>query len=318
MKISIVIPVFEEEDNIDPLVKTLLGVLKNSFTGDCEIIFVNDGSRDRTAERIKEHLCRSPCMRLISFKTNAGQTAAISAGIAEATGEVIVVLDGDLQNDPADIPRLLKKIEEGYDCVSGWRKNRQDKTWSRVVPSMIANWLISRISGVRLHDYGCSLKAYRADILKEVSLYGEMHRFIPIYCSWHGGRVTEIVVDHHARQHGRSKYNLNRTFKVVSDLLFLKFMDKFGTKPSHLFGGFGLFAFCLSWLCFLGMLYLKYFRIPEVSFIMTPLPQVAVLMIVIGFQSIFLGFLAEMLMRTYYESQGKQTYRISEIVIGGR
>jgi len=238
------------------------------------------------------------------------------AGIDHASGDTIIPMDGDLQNDPADIHRLLEKLEEGYECVSGWRKNRQDGELKRNLPSRIANRLISWISGVHLHDYGCSLKAYHKDVIKGVKLYGEMHRFIPIYASWSGARVTEIPVTHHARLFGKSKYGLERVAKVVLDLIVVKFLSKYATKPIYVFGGFGLMSIFISGLAGAYALYLKIFE--HVSFILTPLPLLMVMSFITGVMSILMGLLAELVMRTWYESQGKSVYLVRNTInLGG-
>ena len=235
-------------------------------------------------------------------------TSENSDSIDFASGEVIVPMDGDLQNDPSDIPRLVARVEEGYDVCSGWRKDRKDNFFKRTIPSLIANKLISRFSGIKLHDYGCSLKAYKKEIIRDMKLYGEMHRFIPIYASWQGAKITELPVTHHPRTQGKSKYGIERTFKVILDLLFVVFFITLSSKPSYIFGGFGFFNFLMSFVSFFVMVYLKYFD--NTSFIQTPLPQLAVLFFLMGFISILMGFIAEILIRTYYESQGKPTYSI--------
>jgi glycosyltransferase involved in cell wall biosynthesis len=234
------------------------------------------------------------------------------AGIDFASGDVIIGLDGDLQNDPADIPRLLEKLAEGYDVVSGWRRNRKDTALRRNLPSRIANWLISGISGVKLHDYGCTLKAYRKDTMKGVRLYGEMHRFIPIYAAWQGGKVTEIPVNHLPRIHGDSKYGLERIVKVVLDLMVVKFLASYATKPIYVFGGFGLLSIAVSFASVVWALYLKFFE--SKSFISTPVPLLAVLAFITGVMSILMGLIAEIIMRTYYESQGKSVYLVKDTI----
>src|SRR6185295_9032393 len=241
---------------------------------------------------------------------NYGQTAAMAAGIDAAKGKVLIPMDADLQNDPADIKRLLQKLDEGYDVVSGWRKNRQDKMISRKLPSKIANKIISWIGGVPLHDYGCSLKAYRRDVIQDVKLYCEMHRLIPIYASWAGARVAEIPVDHHARTMGKSKYGISRTVKVVFDLMTIKFMAEYHTKPIYVFGTFGLIAFLLSLIAGVWAFVLKF--VYGTSFILTPLPIIAIVMLAISVQFILMGLLAEMLVRTYHESQDKAIYAVRE------
>jgi glycosyltransferase involved in cell wall biosynthesis len=275
-----------------------------------EVICVDDGSRDRTFEELSRIAAERRELRVIRFRLNFGQTAAMSAGIEAARGDVIVPMDGDLQNDPADIGKLLAMLDTGFDVVSGWRKNRQDRELGRKLPSRIANLLISAISGVRLHDYGCSLKAYRRDVLRDVKLYGEMHRFIPIYASWQGARVGEMVVNHRPRRAGRSKYGLSRTFKVVLDLMVVKFLASFATKPVYVFGGFGLLSFACALATFLWALYYKLAGLKD--FVETPLPLVTVMFTLVGALSLLMGLLAELVVRTYYESQDKRPYLIAE------
>ena len=305
LAVSVIVPVYNEESNVAELHARLADVLDH----DVEFIFVDDGSVDQTYERLVDVARRDCRVRLIRFRRNFGQTAALSAGIDHARGEIIVPMDGDLQNDPRDIPRLLAKLNEGYDVVSGWRVHRQDSLRRRL-PSVIANRLVSWISGVRLHDYGCSLKAYRRDVLRDVRLYGEMHRFVPIYASWQGARVTELPVDHHPRLRGKSNYGIERTLKVVLDLVVVKFLSSYATKPIYVFGGFGVLAFLLAFLAFGWMVYFKFWG--QKSFIETPLPLVVVMLLLVGALSLLLGLLAEMTVRTYYESQGKRTYAIRE------
>lgn len=307
MNISVVIPVYNEQDNVQELHDRLARVLEGA---DAEFIFVDDGSTDDTFERLRALAAADKRVRVIRFRRNFGQTAALSAGIDHARGGIIVPMDGDLQNDPNDIPRMLAKLDEGYDVVSGWRKNRQD-SFRRRLPSVIANRLISWISGVRLHDYGCSLKAYRRDVIADVRLYGEMHRFVPIYASWQGARVTEMVVEHHARTRGKSKYGFERIVKVVLDMIVVKFLASYSTKPIYVFGGFGLFALAMSLFSFASMLYLK--LIGYADFVQTPLPLVTVMFLLVGCLSVLLGLVAELSIRTYYESQGKRTYAIRAI-----
>jgi len=308
-ELSVVIPLYNEEANVERLLGELLGVLRE-LGRTFEIICVDDGSRDGTFAVLSRLAQGEPALRVIRFRLNFGQTAAMSAGIEAARGAVIVPMDGDLQNDPADIARLLARLGEGYDVVSGWRKNRKDKEFGRKLPSRIANRLISVISGVRLHDYGCSLKAYRRDVLRDVKLYGEMHRFIPIYASWQGARVTEMVVNHRARHAGRSKYGLNRTLKVLLDLLVVKFLASYATRPIHVFGGFGFF----SWLCAACAAgWAVYYKVRGLKdFVQTPLPLLAVMFTLVGALSLLMGLLAELVVRTYYESQGKRPYLIAE------
>ncbi len=309
--ISVLAPLYNEEDNVKPLISKLVGVL-NNLHKPYEIILVNDCSSDQTASRLTEEAKNYPEIKIINLRKNSGQTAAMMAGIKYAKGDIIIPIDGDLQNDPSDIPRLLEKLDEGYDVVSGWRKDRKDKAIRRNFVSRVANKIISWISGVKLHDYGCSLKAYRKEVIKNVRLYGEMHRFIPIYASWHGAKVTEIPVQHHPRIHGKSKYGLERIFKVILDLIVVKFMDRYFTKPMYLFGGFGFLCFILSGITGVVCLYLKFLH--RISFITTPLPLLCVTTFLIGFMSILMGLLAEIVVRTYFESQNKDVYLIRDTI----
>src|SRR5258707_2282902 len=309
--ISVFLPVLNEEPNLRPLYTKLNAALEE-LGRPAEVIFVDDGSTDGSLAILRELAALDPRIRVVALKRNYGQTAAMAAGIDAAVGRVLIPMDADLQNDPADITRLLDKLDEGYDVVSGWRKNRQDKWITRKIPSMIANRLISWIGGVPLHDYGCSLKAYRRESLEDVRLYGEMHRFIPIYASWAGARVTEIPVEHHARTMGKSKYGLSRTLKVVFDLMTIKFMASYQTKPIYVFGMFGMAAMGLSVLAGIWATVLKVWK--AVSFILTPLPVITVVMLAIGVQFLLMGLLAEMLVRTYHESQSKRVYAIKETI----
>src|SRR5687767_11048173 len=265
-ELSLFLPVLDEEENLRPMHAKIQEALA-SLGKTAEVIYVDDGSTDSSLKILKEIAAQDSRVRVISLRRNYGQTAAMSAGIDAAKGEILIPMDADLQNDPADIRRLLEKLDEGYDVVSGWRKNRQDKLISRKIPSKIANKIISWIGGVPLHDYGCSLKAYRREVIQDVRLYGEMHRFIPIYASWAGARVTEIPVDHHARTMGKSKYGISRTIKVVFDLMTIKFMASYQTKPIYVFGTFGLISFILSLVAGLWAFYLKF--VSGVSFILT-------------------------------------------------
>ena len=307
--ISVFLPVFNEEPNLPPLHQKMQSALAELGLV-AEVIYVDDGSSDGSLAVLREIAAEDPRVRVISLRRNYGQTAAMSAGIDAARGRVLVPMDADLQNDPADIRRLLAKLDEGYDVVSGWRKNRQDKAVTRKLPSMIANRIISWIGGVPLHDYGCSLKAYRRDVLKDVKLYGEMHRFIPIYASWAGARVTEIPVEHHARTMGKSKYGLSRTLKVVFDLVTIKFMASYQTKPIYVFGSFGLLAFFVS--AFAGLFAIYWKLIGRADLVETPLPVLAIVMFAVGVQFFLMGLLAEMLVRTYHESQAKPIYAVRE------
>ena len=309
-EISVFLPVLNEEPNLRPLHHKLDAALAD-VGRTAEVIYVDDGSTDGSLEALREIAARDRRVRVISLRRNYGQTAAMAAGIDAARGRVLIPMDADLQNDPADIRRLLEKLEEGYDVVSGWRKERQDKMVSRKIPSKIANWLISVIGGVKLHDYGCSLKAYRREFLKEVKLYGEMHRFIPIYASWVGARVTEIPVRHHARTMGKSKYGLSRTFKVMLDLMTIKFMASYHTKPIYVFGMFGFFSFVISMVAAAWAVLRK---IGGESFIRNPLLVIAIVMFAVGVQFILMGLLAEMLVRTYHESQAKTIYVVRETI----
>lgn len=307
--ISVFLPVFNEEPNLRPLHAKMTDALA-ALGRTAEIIYVDDGSSDGSLAVLREIAASDRRVRVIALRRNYGQTAAMSAGIDAARGRVLIPMDADLQNDPADIKRLLEKLDEGYDVVSGWRKERQDKAITRKFPSMLANRLISWIGGVPLHDYGCSLKAYRRDSLADVRLYGEMHRFIPIYASWAGARVTELPVDHHARTMGVSKYGLSRTLKVVFDLVTIKFMASYQTKPIYVFGTFGMLAFAISFIAGLWAVFLKF--VEGVSFILTPLPILAVVMFAVAVQFFLMGLLAEMQVRTYHESQSKTIYAVRE------
>jgi glycosyltransferase involved in cell wall biosynthesis len=308
-EVSIFLPVYNEEPNLLPLHAKLDEALK-TLDHPAEIVYVDDGSTDGSLKILREIAEVDPRVRVVALRRNYGQTAAMAAGIDAASGKVLIPMDADLQNDPADIKRLLEKLDEGYDVVSGWRKNRQDKMFTRKIPSMIANRLISWIGGVPLHDYGCSLKAYRRESLQDVRLYGEMHRFIPIYASWAGARVAELPVKHHARTMGKSKYGLSRTLKVVFDLMTIKFMASYHTKPIYVFGMFGMFAFAISLLAGLYAVFLKI--IHKADFVQTPLPILTIVMFAVGVQFLLMGLLAEMLVRTYHESQAKAIYAVRE------
>jgi glycosyltransferase involved in cell wall biosynthesis len=309
-KVSIFLPVYNEAENLPALHEKTLAALQRlgySF----EVIYVDDGSTDSSLALLARFAAGDARVRVVSFRRNYGQTAAMAAGIDAARGEVLVPMDADLQNDPADIERLLRKLEEGYDVVSGWRAERKDAYLTRVLPSHLANWLISKIGGVPLHDYGCSLKAYRREVLKDVHLYGEMHRFIPIYASWAGARVTEIAVTHHPRRAGKSKYGLSRTIKVIFDLITIKFLASYLTKPLYVFGWAGILAFAISVFSAALAFLMKYADWPfHADFIQTPLPVLAMIMLVLGIQLFLMGLIAEMNVRTYHESQGKPIYAI--------
>ena len=304
--LSVFLPVYNEEENLQPLhekITATMATLGRSY----EIIYVDDGSSDGSYGVLAEIAGRDPHAKVVRFRRNYGQTAAMAAGIRAASGEILVPMDADMQNDPADIAALLAKLAEGYDVVSGWRKARQDHV-SRVLPSRIANGLISRIGGVPLHDYGCSLKAYRREVLADVKLYGEMHRFIPIYASWAGARVTEIPVRHHPRLHGVSKYGFGRILKVVLDLITVKFLSSYATKPIYVFGTAGFSCLALAALAGAYALYLKVAHLAD--FVQTPLPLLTVTMAIMGVQLVLMGLLAEISMRTYHESQDKLIYHV--------
>lgn len=310
-KISIVIPLYNEEESIPHLVEALDAAIAH-YGQPAEVIIVDDGSKDRSFALLKEVAERDPRYTIIRFRRNFGQTAAFAAGFAHACGEVVITMDADLQNDPMDIPLLMAKIEEGYDIVSGWRKNRQDRWLDRKLPSMLANRLISNVTDVRLHDYGCSLKAYRTEVLKHVRLYGELHRFIPALASQVGATVTEVPVNHRSRQYGRSKYGISRTIRVMLDLINVWFLGTYSTRPIHVFGTLGLGSIALGVLTGLYLTSLKLFWGASIG--NRPLLLLSVLLVVIGVQLVTMGLLAEMITRTYYESQNKPIYVVREIV----
>ncbi|NLV68226.1 MAG: glycosyltransferase family 2 protein [Spirochaetes bacterium] len=307
--LSVLLPVYNEEESLDLQYKAVINALaglKKSF----EIIFVNDGSTDRSAGILRSIAAADKRVKVVNFRRNFGQTAAMAAGIDYSSGEVLVFMDSDLQNEPGDIMKLLDKIEEGYDVVSGWRKNRQDKLISRKIPSRIANRLISRVTGVPLHDLGCSLKAYRGDVLRQVNLYGEMHRFIPVHASWIGARITEVPVGHHARQFGQSKYGIKRTFKVLLDLVTVKFMGSYSTKPIYVFGGTGFIALLLA--CVSGVAVIAMKIINNTDMTGNPFFMLTILLIIMGILFLQMGILAEIMIRTYHESQKMPPYKVKE------
>lgn len=310
VSVSIVVPVFNERENITPLYDQVSAAM-DALGHPWELVLVNDGSRDGSSELLDEIAEKDARLAVIHFVRNYGQTAAMMAGMDHARGDIIVPMDGDLQNDPEDIAKLLAKLDEGYDVVSGWRKDRRDHAIKRNFPSRLANRLISRVSGVHLHDYGCSLKAYRREALDGVKLYGEMHRFVPIYASWNGARVTEIPVNHHPRLHGESKYGLERIVKVLLDLIVVKFLFRYSGKPIYVFGGFGLLSMLLGFLAGVWAIVLK--LVWGTSFIRTPLPLLCAFLGAIGVLSILMGLLAEMTNRTYHESQAKPVYKVARI-----
>jgi glycosyltransferase involved in cell wall biosynthesis len=312
MNLSLVIPVYNEEENLPLLFDAIYNIMP-SLNQSWEAILVDDGSQDNSLSVLKEYAQKDARhIRVISFRRNFGQTAAIAAGLDYAQGEIIVLLDADLQNDPADIPMLLAKLDEGYDLVSGWRKSRKDNVLTRNLPSMMANWLISRVTGVHLHDYGCTLKVYRRDVLEGFRLYGEMHRFIPVYASSVGAKITELPVNHHPRKFGKAKYGLERTVKVVLDLFTVKFLVAYSSKPIYLFGGTGALLMVISTIT---MIYLFVRRLLFlISVTGSPLLQVSVMLFILGFQSMLMGLIAELLVRTYHESQRKPTYTVRTMI----
>jgi glycosyltransferase involved in cell wall biosynthesis len=307
--VSVVVPMHDEQDNVEPLYRALRSSL-DELGRRYEIVIVDDGSRDDTYARLSRLAAEDGRLKLVKLRRNYGQTAAMAAGFDHASGEVIVPMDGDLQNDPSDIRALLEKIDEGYDVVSGWRRDRQDEL-TRRLPSRIANWLIGRVTGVRLHDYGCTLKAYRADVVRETRLYGEMHRFLPALAYQAGARITEIPVKHHPRPSGKSSYGLGRTFKVLLDLLTVKFLSVWSTKPSYLFGGSG------AVLCLLGIGFVTWTAYEKlvngVYVYRQPSLVVGVFLFTIGLNLILLGLLAELIVRTHHESQAKPVYLVREL-----
>jgi len=308
-QVSLIVPLYNEVDSVNEMVSEALGVFdRNDISG--ELIVIDDGSSDGSWDKLVSCANDDKRVRLIRFRRNFGQTAAMVAGIDYSSGDVIVPMDADLQNDPNSIPLLLEKCDEGYDVVSGWRKDRQDAFISRKLPSRIANALISYVSGVRLHDYGCSLKAYRREVLDPVNLYGEMHRFIPIYASWNGAKVTEVAVNHRARKYGESKYGIGRTFKVILDLIVVKFLGSYGTKPIYFFGGLG-FLLCAAGLIAAGVT--SYEKIVHDVWVhKNPFLLIFVFLFSLGVQSVFLGLLAEIGTRTYHESQRRPIYVVKE------
>jgi glycosyltransferase involved in cell wall biosynthesis len=309
--ISVLVPIYNEEGNLSLLCERLFAVLRANFSA-FEVIAINDGSRDGSLPELTAAAGRYRELKIVDLRRNYGQTAALMAGIDHASGEIIVMIDADLQNDPEDIPELIVKLNEGYDVVSGWRKDRKDAPVRRNLVSRLANRLISSISGVALNDYGCTLKAYRHHVLKGMRLYGEMHRFIPIYANWMGAKIAEVPVRHHPRKFGHSKYGLERVVKVLLDLMVVKFLDRHFVKPIYVFGGFGIFSLLLSALSTLYMLYLKVFE--GISMILTPLPIVSTMTFLVGVMSILMGLLAEMLVRTYFESQQRPAYAVRDLI----
>jgi glycosyltransferase involved in cell wall biosynthesis len=311
-ELSLIVPVYNEEENL-PLLMEAICASMQPLNRDWEVIFVDDGSTDHSLDVLKRLIeTNSEHARAVIFRRNFGQTAAIAAGIDHARGSIIVLLDADLQNDPSDIPMLLDKLDEGYDLVSGWRKDRQDNKLTRTIPSNIANGLISRVTGVHLHDYGCTLKAYRRDALEGFHLYGEMHRFIPVFAHSVGAKITELPVHHHARKFGKAKYGLERTVKVILDLFTVKFLLDYSHKPMRLFGGAGITLMFFGFFMLLALFIRK--LVEGVPILTSPIFSLGVMFFILGFQSILMGLIAELLTRTYHESQKKPTYTVRQIL----
>lgn len=309
LDLSIVVPIYNEEESIAPLYAAIVEAMAGA-TFSYELILVDDGSADSSWSLLKEIAAKDRRVKAIRFRRNFGQTAAMAAGFGAARGRVVIPMDGDLQNDPTDIPRLIDKIDEGYDVVSGWRRDRKDTFINRKLPSMIANGLISRMTGVHLHDYGCTLKAYRREVLEGINLYGEMHRFVPALASQVGARVAELPVRHHPRRFGTSKYGISRTVRVVLDLMTVKFLLSYSTKPIQLFGKWGIYTLFSGGLCGAVTLYMKLFE--SVSMNRNPLLILTAFLLFMGVQFIVLGLLGEVNARTYYEAQGKPIYVVKE------
>lgn len=309
MELSIVIPVFNEEENIPRLVEAITSAMAGAGL-EYEAIFVDDGSSDQSFLKLQEAAATDPRIKVIRFRRNFGQTAAMAAGFNASVGDIVVPMDGDLQNDPLDIPRLVAAIHEGYDVVSGWRKDRKDTFINRKLPSMLANNLISRMTGVHLHDYGCTLKAYRREVLDGISLYGEMHRFVPALASQVGAKVSEIPVNHHPRMFGTSKYGISRTVRVVLDLMTVKFLLGYSTKPIQLFGKWGIYTLGTATITGGLTLYMKFFE--HINMNRNPLLILTAFLLFMGVQFIVLGLLGELNARTYYEAQGKPIYVVKE------
>jgi glycosyltransferase involved in cell wall biosynthesis len=311
MKISVIVPVYNEEANL-PELKSVLDEVMSTNQYDWEAVLVDDGSKDGSLQVLQQIVKADPDhYRVVVLRRNFGQTAAIAAGIDHSIGDLIVLCDADLQNDPRDIPAMIAKINEGYDVVSGWRKDRKDNFITRTLPSNLANWLISTVTGVPLHDYGCTLKAYKREVITGFRLYGEMHRFIPVYANSVGARIAEMVVHHHPRKHGKANYGLERTVKVVLDLVTVKFLTSYANKPIYLFGGSG---FALLSVSFVSLMYIGFRKIAfDESLVRSPLLLLTVMLFILGFQSILLGLIAELLARTYHESQAKPIYIVREV-----
>jgi len=317
VEVSVVVPLLNEQDNIRALYEQITQTLAGKY--EYEVIFIDDGSTDNSFTVLAGLQKADAKVRVIRFRKNFGQTAALSAGFDHSRGKIIIAIDADLQNDPADIPRMIEKLHEGFDVVSGWREKRHDNAITRLIPSRIANWLIAKITGVELHDFGCTLKAYRREILEQINLYGEMHRFIPALASWSGARICEMAVNHRPRTAGVAKYGIGRTLKVVLDLITIKFLGSFSTKPIYIFGGLGLITAFGSLIGGLMVLYQKF--VSDLPMNRNPLLVLTAMMVTATIQFILMGLIAELLVRTYHESQNRPTYVIKEILesplIGG-
>jgi glycosyltransferase involved in cell wall biosynthesis len=311
-EVTVVVPLLNEQDNISPLYEQITQTLTDGHN--YEIIFIDDGSTDDSFNILSRLQKADNKVRVIRFRKNFGQTAALAAGFAHAQGSIIVAIDADLQNDPADIPKMIDKLHEGFDVVSGWRKKRHDNAITRLIPSKIANWLIAKITRVKLHDFGCTLKVYRREVIAETKLYGEMHRFIPALASWNGASIAEMVVNHRPRTAGAAKYGLNRTMKVVLDLITVKFLGSFSTKPIYIFGGLGVLSALASIVAGLAVLYQKFISATPLPMNRNPLLVLTAMLITTTIQFILMGLLAELLVRTYHESQNRPTYVIKEIL----
>jgi len=306
--LSVISPVYNEEESVVLLHQAVTRALE-PLALQWELVLVDDGSTDGSVKQLEALAAQDPQhVRVVELRRNFGQTTAIAAGIDHSQGEIVVLIDADLQNDPADIPMLLEKLNEGYDVVSGWRVNRQDTYITRTLPSHIANGLISRVTGVHLHDYGCTLKAYRREVITGFRLYGEMHRFIPVYAKWVGAKIIEVPVQHHPRRFGKAKYGLERTIKVILDLFTVKFLNTYSSKPIYLFGGLGVLLILAAVIVLLVLIGLRIFAGEHM--IRSPLLILSVMLVILGFQSILQGLIAEMLVRTYHESQNKLTYTV--------
>jgi len=315
LDISVIIPVYNEQDNLESICGQTIAALDGKYS--FEIIFVDDGSSDNSCKVLEQIYNKDNRVKVIMFRRNFGQTAAMSAGFHNAKGDVIIPLDADGQNDPTDIPAMMAKLNEGFDIVSGWRKNRKDKTITRKIPSMIANKLICKMTGVNLHDFGCSLKAYRREVMETTKLYGEMHRFIPAIANWSGAKITEMVVNHHPRTTGEAKYGLERIVKVILDLMTVKFLGSYATKPIYIFGGLGIVSGIASFFCGLVVLYMKFISAEHLGMNRNPLLLLSAILFIASFQLILMGLLAEMIVRTYHESQNRPIYTVRKFLQRG-